>query len=76
MKKRIDDRRQGLILPRSIDEFVGPGHRVRVIVEVVKRLDLSAFRRGEAEEGRPAYPPDIFVSVIFYAFSLGAMALT
>lgn len=74
MKKRIDDRRQGLILPRSIDEFVGPGHRVRVIVEVVKRLDLSAFRRGEAEEGRPAYPPDIFISVIFYAFSLGVFS--
>lgn len=74
MKKRIDDRRQGLILPRSIDEFVGPGHRVRVIVEVVNRLDLSAFRRGEAEEGRPAYPPEIFISVIFYAFSIGVFS--
>ena len=74
MKKRIDDRRQGLILPRSIDEFVGPGHRVRVIVEVIHRLDLSAFRRGEAEEGRPAYPPEIFISVIFYAFSIGVFS--
>jgi len=74
VRKRIDDRRQGLILPRSIDEFVGPGHRVRVIVEIVNRLDLSAFRRGEAEEGRPAYSPEIFISVIFYAFSLGVFS--
>jgi len=54
VKKRIPDRRQGMLLPPSVDEYVGPRHRVRVIVEVVERLDLSGFHVGESDEGRPA----------------------
>lgn len=74
MKKRIPDRRQGMLLPPSVDEYVGPRHRVRVIVEVVERLDLSGFHVGESDEGRPAYPPEILVSLIFYAFSIGVFS--
>ena len=74
MKKRIEDRRQATLLPPSIDEYVGPEHRVRVIVEIVERLDLSSFSVGEADEGRPAYPPEILVSMILYAFSIGVFS--
>lgn len=63
-----------MILPPSIDEYVGPRHRVRVIVEVVEQLDLSGFPIGEAGEGRPAYPPEILVSLLFYAFSIGVFS--
>jgi transposase len=68
------DRRQRLLLPPSIDEFVGLNHRVRVIVEVVDQLDLSGFKVGEEEVGRPAYPPHILVSLLFYSFSLGVFS--
>lgn len=74
VKKRIANRCQGMILPPSIDEYVGPRHRVRVIVEVVEQLDLSGFHVGEAAEGRPAYPPEILVSLVFYAFSVGVFS--
>jgi transposase len=60
-----------MLLPPTVDEYVGPSHRVRVIVEVVERLDLSGFRVGVSDEGRPAYPPEILVSLLFYAFSIG-----
>jgi transposase len=63
-----------MILPPSIDEYVGPRHRVRVIVEVVEQLDLSGFHVGEAGEGRPAYPAEILVSLLFYAFSIGVFS--
>ena len=74
MKKRIADRRQGMLLPPSIDEYVGPGHRVRVIVEVVESLDLSGFHVGQSEDGRPAYPPEILVSLLLYSFSIGVFS--
>lgn len=61
-------------MPPSVDEYVGPRHRVRVIVEVVDRLDLSGFHVGERDEGRPAYPPEIMASLIFYAFSIGVFS--
>jgi len=40
----------------------------------VDQLDLSGFDVGTEETGRPAYPPDILVSVVFYAFSLGVFS--
>jgi len=63
-----------MLLPPSVDEYVGPRHRVRVIVEVVERLNLTGFKIGESEEGRPAYPPEILVSLLFYAFSVGVFS--
>jgi transposase len=74
MRKAIPDRRQPMLLPPSVDEYVSPRHRVRVIVEVVERLDLSGFHGGESDEGRPAYPPEILVSLLFYAFSIGVFS--
>jgi len=74
VRKRIADRRQGMLLPPSIDEYVGARHRVRVIVEVVESLDLSGFHGGQSEDGRPAYPPEILVSLILYAYSVGVFS--
>jgi transposase len=40
----------------------------------VDQLDLSQFKVGEEKVGRPAYPPHILVSLLFYAFSLGVFS--
>jgi len=50
--------------------IVGPQHRVRLIVEVVDQLDLSQFKVGEERVGRPAYPPNIIVSLLFLHIGL------
>lgn len=63
-----------MLLPPSIDEYVGPTHRVRVIVEVVERLDLSAFETGGSKTGRGAFPPQVMVAVLLYAFSVGVFS--
>lgn len=67
----VPSRKQCVLIPRSIDEFVGPKHRVRLIVDVVERLDLRAFASEELESGRPPYPPVVMVSVLLFAFSVG-----
>ena len=74
MKMEIPSRRQRLLLPPSIDEFVAPTHRVRVIVDVVEQLDMKEFEVGQAETGRSAFPPEVMVSLLLYAMSVGVFS--
>ena len=54
------DRSQLLLLPESLDDYVGPENPVRFIEAFVDGLDLAAsgFVRVEPKEiGRPGYMP-------------------
>ena len=74
MFKIPPDRRQVMLLPPSVDEYVSPTHRVRVIVEVVERLDLSRFQVGSADTGRGAFQPTGLVALLLYSFSIGVFS--
>lgn len=68
------NRTQRFLLPPSIDDFVDEDHPVRVVVEVVERLDLERFEVGPSSTGRPAYPAESLVAMMFYALSVGAFS--
>jgi len=54
------DRRERLLLPACIDDFVGPDNEVRLVDAFVEHLDLAGagFERSQAAvTGRPAYAP-------------------
>ncbi|HTR16203.1 MAG TPA: hypothetical protein VMI52_04125 [Acetobacteraceae bacterium] len=54
------DRAQRLLLPDSLDEYIGPDNPVRFIDAFVEELDLAAagFARVTANaNGRPGYSP-------------------
>src|SRR5271169_3282020 len=54
------DRSQTLLLPESLDDYVGPENPVRFIEAFVDGLDLAAagFARVQPKEtGRPGYAP-------------------
>lgn len=74
MRMPMPSRSQRILLPPSIDEYVSADHPVRLIVEVVDRLDLSAFIGDDSETGRPSYPPEALVAVLLYAFSIGVFS--
>ena len=74
MFKVTPDRRQVMLLPPSVDEYVSPTHRVRVIVEVVERLDLARFQVGGADTGRGAFQPAGLVALLLYRFSIGVFS--
>src|SRR5258706_13888 len=74
MRIAAPHRSQRFLLPPSVDEYVGPRHPVRVIVDVVERLDLDAFDVGVSEAGRPAYPPEVLISLLLYGFSQGVLS--
>jgi transposase len=65
------DRSQTLLLPESLDDYVGPDNPVRFIDAFVDGLDLSAagFADVEPKEtGRPGYAPADLLKLYIYGY--------
>ena len=65
------DRSQLLLLPESLDDYVGPENPVRFIEAFVDGLDLAAagFARVEPKDtGRPSYLPADFLKLYIYGY--------
>jgi len=65
------DRSQTLLLPESVDDYVGPENPVRFIDAFVDGLDLAAagFVRVTAKEtGRPGYAPKDLLKLYVYGY--------
>src|SRR5450755_344988 len=65
------DRSQTLLLPESLDEYVGPENPVRFIDAFVDGLDLAAagFARVIPKTvGRPAYAPKDLLKLYIYGY--------
>ena len=65
------DRSQLLLLPESLDDYVGPENPVRFIEAFVDGLDLAAsgFVRVEPKEtGRPGYMPADLLKLYIYGY--------
>ncbi len=60
------DRRQTLLLPECLDDYVTQDNPVRVIAAFIDELDLQALgftRARPAATGRPAYHPAILLKI-------------
>src|SRR5215203_1931835 len=65
------DRSQMLLLPETVDDYVGPDHPVRFIEAFVDGLDLEAagFARVEPKPtGRPGYAPADLLKLSIYGY--------
>jgi transposase len=65
------DRSQTLLLPESLDDYVGPENPVRFIEAFVDGLDLSAAGFGGVrpkETGRPGYAPADLLKLYIYGY--------
>src|SRR5712692_714791 len=65
------DRRQTLLLPESLDDYIGPENPVRFIEAFVDGLDLAAagFARVQSKEtGRPGYAPADLLKLYIYGY--------
>src|SRR5919199_4260219 len=67
------DRGQAMLLPASVAEWLPEGHLARFVVDVVERLDLSAFYAVYRADGsgRPAHDPAMMVALLLYAYAVG-----
>ena len=65
------DRSQTLLLPESLDEYVGPENPVRFIDAFVDGLDLTAagfVRVASKVTGRPGYAPKDLLKLYVYGY--------
>lgn len=65
------DRSQVLLLPETVDDYVGPDNSVRFIDAFVDSLNLSAagFERvASAATGRPGYDPGDLLKLYIYGY--------
>ena len=74
MKRFIDgqDRGQLILLPESLDDYVGEDNPVRVVEAFIEELDLAALGfAGVVPEptGRPSYHPATLLKIISMAIS-------
>ena len=73
MKRFVEgeDRRQGVLLPEFLDDYVSEENPVRVIDVFVEELDLAALGfEGVVPEatGRPAYHPGVLLKIYVYGY--------
>src|SRR5580692_9614852 len=73
MKRFVEgeDRRQGVLLPEFLDDYVGEDNPVRAIDVFVDELDLRGLGfSGVAPEvtGRPAYHPATLLKIYLYGY--------
>ena len=69
------NRQQMILRAVDVEKLIAADHTARAIWELVGRLDLSAFTAEievvEGEAGRPAYDPQLLISLWIYAYSEG-----
>jgi transposase len=66
-----EDRRQSLLLPASLDDYVTEDNPVRVVEAFIEELDLGAlgFEGVQpAVTGRPAYHPSTLLKIYLYGY--------
>ena len=67
------DRKQKLLLPPCLLDWIPEGHLSHFIVDMVEQLDLSAIYKSYEGTGRgqPPYDPAMMVSLLLYAYCIG-----
>src|SRR5471032_2604267 len=73
MKRFVEgeDRRQSLLLPDSLDDYVSEDNPVRVVEVFIDELDLRALGFAGVEPastGRPAYHPSTMLKLYLYGY--------
>jgi transposase len=73
MKRFIEgaDRNQVMLLPESVEDYVGPDNPVRVVDAFVEQLDLREMGFegiDPLETGRPAYHPSVMLKIYVYGY--------
>lgn len=62
---------QGLMFPPHLGDLVPEDHLVRVVNEVVERLDCSAIDSTYSLLGRNAYHPRLLLKLLFFGYATG-----
>jgi transposase len=67
------DRKQKYLLPPSLEDWLGEGHLVWMVLEAVEQMDLAGFYRSYREDGcgNTAYHPRMMLALLLYGYCHG-----
>src|SRR3954468_21322571 len=67
------DREQDFLLAPSVRDWLPAGHLAWWLLDVVERLDLTAFYAVYRADGsgRPAHDPGMMVALVLYSYAVG-----
>ena len=61
---------QNLLLPPNLDELIDAHHLVRVVSNVVDRMDIDLIINSYEGGGTSAYHPRMMIKVLLYAYAV------
>ncbi len=64
-------KKQLMLLPPSIEDFIPPSHLARVVDEVVEALDTEEIEDKYSDLGQNTYHPKIQLKLLFYGYATG-----
>lgn len=73
-KFKPDLTKQSLIFGYNVNDFINEIHLVRVIDEIVERLDITKIENKYSYKGQKSYPPKTMIKLLFYGYSIGVFS--
>lgn len=65
---------QGMLFPPYLGDLIPDNHLVRVVSEIVDRLDLSDIINKYVYQGAEAYHPKMLIKILFYGYATGTVS--
>lgn len=59
---------QGMLLPPDLNDLIAPNHPVRVVNEVLEKVDITALLHQYKAGGTSSYHPRMLLKVLVYAY--------
>src|SRR3982750_1703346 len=59
---------QGMLLPPDLNELIASNHPVRVVDEVLERVDITELLRQYKPGGTSSYHPRMLLKVLVYGY--------
>ena len=63
-----ENQKQSLLFPPSLDELIPKTHVVRVVNDVIDRLDLVGIKESYKGGGNSCYSPKMMLKILVYAY--------
>lgn len=63
-----ENQKQSLLFPPSLDELIPKTHVVRVVNDVIDRLDLAGIKESYKGGGNSCYSPKMMLKILVYAY--------
>jgi transposase len=65
------DRKQELLMPSKIEDYIEDNHLAKLVVAICAMLNLLKIEAKYSEKGQHAYNPQMMVALLFYGYSIG-----